>query len=584
MTRRLTTSIVATVERSRSFLGSIRSRLLIGFGTLVLLLSFAVLFGRRSMLEMSEIIRETLSEVQAESRLSGALSNGVLQQLEAAAHYLETGDSVAAADFQRLGWNAHRAQREMNALRGQRSDEVALVASIGSTLSEIQVRYALAHRLRDLERPAQARQEASRARTLSDSLFASINRLSRIKAQKVAEASERLTSDAGDRSWLLIVVMLAALVVGALAVLWIIGSISEHLAILVRHARQLSDGDLTVRNNVPMPGEFQVLADALNHTGESLSTIVSVVARTADDVATSAHDLASVSEQISLSAGQMATAMSDVTEGAETQASQLRTVDQRLQVIRERTHGVRTGADEVNQLALAIEESAAARRVEIERALGILMDVRATVRDAAEEVTALNDTAADINRFVGAVSRIAEQTNLLALNAAIEAARAGAAGRGFAVVADEVRKLAEQAQSAADDIVQMTGVVTQRVANTAQAIELGVSRVGEIERVSREIDDALTTIAAAAERTRHAAASVTAVADENVAIAAEAAGDIVAVAKTAETHASTAQEVSAATEEQSAACEQMNSASTQLMDGSGLLRELVKGLRTAPAI
>ncbi|HUF27209.1 MAG TPA: methyl-accepting chemotaxis protein [Gemmatimonadaceae bacterium] len=579
----MTSSFAATVRSSGSFLGSIRSRLLLGFGTLVLLLGIAVFFGRRSMLEMASIIRGTLTDVQAEGRLSSELSTSVLQQLDAAALYLETADSMAARDFRRHGWTAHRVQRGMNALGGQRSDEVALVASIGSTLSRIEVHYALAHRLADLGRARQASLEGALARGLSDSLFTSINRLSRIKGQKVADAATRLSDDASDRSWLLVALMVAALVAGALTVLWIVGSLSDHLAVLVRHARQLSEGDLTVRNNAPMPGEFQVLADALNHTGESLSTIVSVVARTSDDVATSAHDLATVAEQISLSAGQMATAMADVTTGAETQASQLRGVDQALQVIRERTAGVRTGADEVSDLAAAIEASADAKRSEIERALSILTDVRTTVREAATEVTALNDTAADINKFVGVVSRIADQTNLLALNAAIEAARAGQAGRGFAVVAEEVRKLAEQAQAAADDIVQLTGIVTQRVANTSKAMELGVTRVGEIEHVSREIDDALTTIASAAERTRRAAASVTEVAEENVAIAASAATDIVAVAKTAEGHAATAQEVSAATEEQSAACEQMNASSNQLMDGSGLLRELIKGLKTAPA-
>jgi methyl-accepting chemotaxis protein len=121
----------------------------------------------------------------------------------------------------------------------------------------------------------------------------------------------------------------------------------------------------------------------------------------------------------------------------------------------------------------------------------------------------LNRTAEDINKFVASVSRIAEQTDLLALNAAIEAARAGQAGRGFAVVADEVRKLAEQAQAAADDVVRLTSVGDGTVATTARAMETGASRVGEIERVSRDIDGALRTITAAAERTRDAASSVT---------------------------------------------------------------------------
>ena len=241
-----------------------------------------------------------------------------------------------------------------------------------------------------------------------------------------------------------------------------------------------------------MPGEFSILAAAMNQTGESLSRIVSVAARTAEEVSSSAHDLASVSEQISLSASQMASAMTEVSHGADAQVQQLRSVDDTLQAIREAADGVKERSSEVTDLARSIEGAAQAKRVEIDRALGILVDVKTSVERAAEEIRALNSTVSDINRFVASVGQIADQTNLLALNAAIEAARAGDAGRGFAVVADEVRKLAEQSQKAADDIVQMTGVVTSRVTTSARAMEASAGRVGEIERVSRDIDSALS--------------------------------------------------------------------------------------------
>jgi methyl-accepting chemotaxis protein len=279
----------------------------------------------------------------------------------------------------------------------------------------------------------------------------------------------------------------------------------------------------------------------------------------------------------------MATSMTDITNGAEGQVMQLRSIDDALRTIGDSAAGVLAGAESVNTLAGSIEESARAKRTEIERALGILGDVRSSVQEAASEVVVLNRTAEDINKFVASVSRIAEQTDLLALNAAIEAARAGHAGRGFAVVADEVRKLAEQAQAAADDVIRLTSVVTTRVATTARAMEAGASRVGEIERVSRDIDAALRTITAAAERTRDAASSVTQSAERNVEVVATAAHGVESIARTAEGHAAAAQQVSASTQEQSAACEQMSSASTQLLAGSTQLRELVGGLKTQAA-
>ena len=165
----------------------------------------------------------------------------------------------------------------------------------------------------------------------------------------------------------------ATMVLGALAIavllalvitLRTVRAIDRPLRLLTEHARRLSEGDLTVRTPTDLPVEFQTLATAMNHASESLSHVITVAQRSADDV----H--------------------------------------------------------------------------------------------------ALNATVHDIKKFVVTVGRIADQTNLLSLNAAIEAARAGAAGRGFGVVADEIRKLADQARTAADDVVALTDSVASRVAAT----------------------------------------------------------------------------------------------------------------------
>ena len=571
----------------RSRRGTIRARLTLGFTALIALLLVAGVLARRTMTQMSATIDATLKGVQEEARQSAELSGDVTQTIEAANSYVQTRDTTALAAFRKHGWHAHEVQRAMNARLSRasasaerRDEEAGLIAEIDSRFSDLEVRYALAHRLADVGRSAEAAKQEALARGAIGDLLADIEKLGALKAAKVASVSAGLTADAERRSMMLVLLIGVAVIVGSIGVLVTVRSISRPLDLLVRHARSLSEGDLTVRTDAALPTEFQILAAAMNQTGDSLSRIVSVAAQTSADVAGSATELASVSEEISLSAGQMALSMTDVSAGAEQQVSRLRTVDLALQAIHDAGGGVKQRSADVTVFAGDIESTAAQKRVEIERALDILRHVKSSVEAATNEVRELNTTVEDINRFVQTVSSIADQTNLLALNAAIEAARAGDAGRGFAVVANEVRKLAESSHVAAKDIVQLTGEVTSRVAHSARAMETSTARVAEIERVSRDIDEALTSITVAAEKARVAASGVSDAADANLTAAKSAVADVQEIARTAESHAAAAQQVNAATEEQSAACEQMTSASHQLLEGSTQLRQLVAGLRT----
>ena len=566
---------LAPLRGSFARMSTIRGRLWTSFLTLMTLLLIAGALGYGAMRDMAAAVDATLAAVQEESRLSSQLGSDISQEIQAAARYVETRDTASQTEFRELGRRAHETQRAMNARPGQSAEEIALVASIDGRLSEMEVAYALAHRLSDLGRLPEARQHAERARLVVTALLDDIDRLGQMKSAKVAREAQRLRAATNRRATILLAVIVGALALAGLTVYGTVRSIYGPLVALVRHAHALSRGDFATRTTKDMPGEFETLALAMNHTGESLARVAEAAAGTADAVSTSAHEMTTVSEQIATAASEVAGAMSEISSGAESQVDQLRAIDQALRSVRERAEHMRTGAGQVSDLASDIERSAREKRAEIERSLEILTDVRATVERAAGEVAALTDTATEINVFVGTVSRIAEQTNLLALNAAIEAARAGAAGRGFAVVAEEVRALAEQAQRATEDIVRLTRGVTVRVQSTSAVMQAGAARVAEIERVSRDVDDALTTITAAAERTRAAAAA------ENARAVEGAAEGAARIARTAEGHAAAAQEVSASTEEQSAACEEMTSSTAHLLEGATRLREIVGGLRTA---
>jgi methyl-accepting chemotaxis protein len=565
----------------RERLNSIRARLLAGFGLLVAVLVIAAAMARSSMSELSTAIGDSLSGVQQESSLASQLSSSIVQSLEAGRSYVATRQPAALETFRTAAWNAHAAQRSLNARRNLTQGEIELLASIDDQLSGIEVRYALAHRLADLGRTQEALAQEEVARAAVPELLQSIQQFGELKSRHVAATTDELSAETSRRTRILVMLLSFAVLFSLVVVLATVRGIGRPLDLLLAHARRLSEGDFSSRVDPNLPGEFKVLASTMNRTSESLSRMVSVATSTAENVASSAHQLASVSEQIALSAGQMAEAMSEVSHGADEQVQQLRTVDETLQAVKEAAEQVREQAVVVNALSEEIESVADQRRGDIERTLAVLGEVKTSVEKAAGQVMELNSTTADITRFVQTVSQIAEQTNLLALNAAIEAARAGEAGRGFAVVADEVRKLAEQSARAADDIVQMTGIVTSRVQSSTRAMESSATQVSDIERVGRELDVALAMIAGAAEKARVAARGVRAAAESNAESVATAAVSVAQIARTAEGHAAAAQEVNASTEEQSAACQEMTSASTMLLEGSTQLKEIVGGLSAA---
>ncbi|MGZ3331009.1 MAG: methyl-accepting chemotaxis protein [Gemmatimonadaceae bacterium] len=559
---------------------TIRQVLTVGFGFLILLMLGAGAVGWVSMAQMADRVTETLANAQQDAKQASDFSNVVTQEIQAANTYLSDQDAKSDAEFRRLGWEAHRLHRNFGADGIVSADQTARTVAIDTTLARVESSFALSHRLTDLGRLDEAHVEAQKARRMVPGLLEQLTKLEHSRAQQLAGMSADLRGQATARSRILVSVVMVAMLLAIMIVIRTGRAVGRPLRLLVRHAVQLSHGDLQQRTEGEMPGEFRTLADAMNHATIALSRIASGAAKTADEVAQSASDLLSASKQISASAGEVADAVEEVSHGAESQVAQLRQVNEALDGIRTRGDNLVGGAQEVHGLASAIEAEAEAKRIDIDRALKILFDVRTIVEQAAAQVRELNTSASEINKFVVSVSRIAEQTNLLSLNAAIEAARAGEAGRGFAVVAGEVRKLADQTQAAADDVVKMTESVTTRVQATSKAMEQGVTQVGEIERVSRELDSALSTILAAAERTRAAAATVTTAATENARAVDSAAANLGLVARTAESHATAAMQVSASTEEQSAACEQMSMASTQLFHGSHTLRDLVGELKT----
>ncbi|HEX2722900.1 MAG TPA: methyl-accepting chemotaxis protein, partial [Gemmatimonadaceae bacterium] len=363
---------------------TIRRTLAIGFSILILLLVQAGFVGWASISNLSDEVLSTFKHANEVTQQSARFSHVIAQEVEAASTYLTDGDPADQAQFRKLGLEAHRMHRSFTSLRRDLPGEVANTVAVDSRLAEVENTFAHAHRLADLGRDDAAKTQARLARQQVAALLVELQRVDQANNQAFVRASESLGDHAIRRSALLVSVIGFALLLAFIIVVRTAREIGRPLRSLVRHALQLSRGNLQNRTATPgMPGEFRTLAEAMNHASESLSRVVSGAAHTADDVARSAGDLASASKQIADSAGQVADAVGEVSLGAESQVHQLKNVNESLEGIRSRADSMVAGAGEVHALAGAIESEAEAKRSEIERALGILLAVRNIVEKAA---------------------------------------------------------------------------------------------------------------------------------------------------------------------------------------------------------
>jgi methyl-accepting chemotaxis protein len=122
------------------------------------------------------------------------------------------------------------------------------------------------------------------------------------------------------------------------------------------------------------------------------------------------------------------------------------------------------------------------------------------VEVADQQAQRLSQAAESMRSIVQLIGDITGQINLLALNATIESARAGEAGRGFAVVAAEVKNLANQAKQATDKIGE---------------------EIGNLNGISDDVIEALSTIKAAIAEVSEYVTSTAAAVEEQSAVTSE---------------------------------------------------------------
>jgi methyl-accepting chemotaxis protein len=161
--------------------------------------------------------------------------------------------------------------------------------------------------------------------------------------------------------------------------------------------------------------------------------------------------------------------------------------------------------DEVTAAAKkAVDGTVYARKV-VANAQGEAQRSEDVIRKAVDAMGAIEKSSQQISQIIGVIDEIAFQTNLLALNAGVEAARAGDAGRGFAVVASEVRALAQRSAEAAKEI---KGLISKSAAQVDSGVVLVAEAGKSLERIMGQVAEINNVVAEIASRAKDQSAAL----------------------------------------------------------------------------
>ena len=187
----------------------------------------------------------------------------------------------------------------------------------------------------------------------------------------------------------------------------------------------------------------------------------------------------STTEQVSSAAGQVSAAAQNLAQGATEQASSVEELSAAM-------------SDFSTRMSAAVEDAAATSRKAGE-AGNLTEQTNEKMDQMLEAMAQIYAASQEMGRVVQSIENIAFQTNLLALNAAVEAARAGSAGKGFAVIADTVRHLAIKSSEEAKETARL-------LQSTQSAVDLGRELAADAAGLLRDTAGAAEESAASTAR------------------------------------------------------------------------------------
>ncbi|AEY02819.1 methyl-accepting chemotaxis protein [Oceanimonas sp. GK1] len=326
-------------------------------------------------------------------------------------------------------------------------------------------------------------------------------------AALVASQKNNMATVSQWAGMLVLLVTVAALVMGALFAWLITQGIVNPLKVLMAQADRIAGGDLTQNVTHQRRDELGRLMDSMQTMTQNLRSLVGELNNNSSHIATSAQSLSAMSEQGRTGTNQQRLELEQVSTAMNEMAATVQEVARHAEAAFGAAQTADSDAVAGNARVSQTTERISALAEEVRRSLAVIQQL---------ETESLN-----IGGILDVIKGVAEQTNLLALNAAIEAARAGEHGRGFAVVADEVRALAQRTQQATAQIEGMIQGLQGKARESVTMMDHSAAMAEDTVATASETGNAIQAIARAVSQIQQMNSQIATAAEQQSSVAEE---------------------------------------------------------------
>jgi len=535
----------------------IRSKLIVSFGSIIVLLMLVSASAYLSLLQVDEKFNQLLGTYVEFDRLTGETENARLRlqflEKDLLLQFATQGMEAAfkAGDEARATVTTMRdnlaATRKLNidpALQRTSAELVKILDAYEEYLTRLE------NSLKEIpsgEPTAESRLRSAQAAIANLSAEGAEDAVQRLKpvlsqfaaaaAEKSAQARRQMERRSGTTRLIILGITACAVVLALIFAARLSGGIIKQTRHIMRLLEKIGVGEYRARTPVTSNDELGAMAGSLNkmldnivfliQTREERDRMQAAIMKLLEDVSRFADgDLsreAEVSEEftgaiadafnmtiaqlreiirrvqdstnrVSISAHKIYKTAEQIACGNESGAMGVSTITSAIDEMAASIQAVSENAAQSAEVATKSLEGAQKGALAVQATIEGMARIRERVQETAKRIKRLGESSQEIGEIVQVINDLADRTSILALNASIQAAMAGEQGRGFAVVAEEVERLSQRSARATGQIAGLISAIQGETNETVVAMEETTREVVAGSRLSQDAGKALGQI------------------------------------------------------------------------------------------